>query len=41
MNFFDVHGEVLKRLDKDKLYSEIAKLKPSEQGLLQKLCLSK
>lgn len=36
----DVYEEVLKKLDKDKLYSAIAKLKPSEQDLLQQLYLS-
>ncbi len=38
---FDVYEEVLKRLDEDKLYSAIAKLKPSEQELIYKLYLDK
>lgn len=37
----DVYEEVLKKLDKDKLYSAIAKLKPSEQELIYKLYLDK
>ena len=37
----DVYEEVLKKLDKDKLYSAISKLKPSEQELIYKLYLDK
>lgn len=37
----DVLEDVLKNLDKDKLYDAIAKLKPEEQELIHKLYLSK
>ena len=36
----DVYSQILKTLDKDKLYAAIAKLKPQEQELLRNLYLS-
>ena len=36
----DVYSQILKTLDKDKLYVAIAKLKPQEQELLRNLYLS-
>ena len=37
----DVYTEVLKKFDKDKLYTAIAKLKPQEQELIYKFYLNK